>query len=75
MVLGEDGVSVVAGVIVVARVGGVPHRGAPIVTRAAGVAPAVLIQARGLQRERPAAPVAATAGVARPEAPAHVPAP
>ena len=45
VVLEGDGVSVVVGVIAVVRLGEVPHRGVPIVAPAAGVAPAVLIQA------------------------------
>ena len=75
VVFGADGVSVAVGVIVVVRLGGVPHRGARIVALAAGAAPAVLIQARGHRHERPAAPAVPIAEVARQEAPAHVPAP
>ena len=73
-VLGADGVSVVAGVIVVARLGGVPHRGVPIVVRVAGVARAVLIAAHGLRRGRLAVQAVVIAGAARREVRVHVPA-
>ena len=63
VVFGEDGVSVAAGVIVVARLGGVPHRGAPV----------VLIQLHERQHARRAAQAAPIAEVAPQEA-AHVPA-
>lgn len=74
MVLGAGGVSVVAGVIAVAQVGEVPHRGVPIVALAAGVARVVLIQARELRHGRLAAQAVLIAEIVRQEA-AHVPAP
>ena len=74
-VLGAGAVSVAAAVIAVARVGGVPHRGVPIVALAVGAAPVVPIQARGLQRGRPAVRVAVTTEVAHREAPGRAPAP
>ena len=65
---GEDGVSVAAGVIAAARVGGVPHRGVPIVALAVRVS-------LELRHERPAVRAALIAEIARQEAPAHVPVP
>ena len=52
----------------------VPHRGGPIVVRAAGVARVVLTQARALRRGQPVVRAAPTAEVGHPEVPARVPA-
>lgn len=72
MVVGA--VSVVAGVIVAAQLGGVIRRNAPVVVHAAEVAQVVLIPARAQRLGRRVAQVAPTTEVVQRELPARAPA-